>query len=127
MATAYLRTPTFQAPLSSRLDTTNSSKSPKHLTWASLRQSHTFPNRCRIHYSSNSSSKLSHRRLKFFPFASYGETTETDEKEEVQESQIQNLTTAAQMAFEVLIGHLWTYAEACIGQLALAAIKRAAL
>ncbi|CAL5431541.1 unnamed protein product [Camellia sinensis] len=89
MATAYLKTPTFQAPLSSRLDTTKSSKSPKHLTWASLRQSHTFPNRCRIHYSSNSSSKLSHRRLKFFPFASYGETTETDEKEEVQESQIQ--------------------------------------
>ncbi|KAI7990701.1 Protein GrpE [Camellia lanceoleosa] len=90
MATAYLRTPTFQAPLSSRLDTTNSSKSPKHLTWVSLRQSHTFPNRCRIHYSSNSSSKLSRRRLKFFPFASYGETTETDEKEEVQESQIQD-------------------------------------
>ncbi|KAA8519023.1 hypothetical protein F0562_016203 [Nyssa sinensis] len=84
MASAVLKTPAFGAP-PARLST-NYFKSPKFLC-VSFGRRQTCPQRYLISHSSN---KLSQRALQFIPFASHGETTETEEKEEVQESEIQD-------------------------------------
>ncbi|XP_059647250.1 uncharacterized protein LOC132293696 isoform X2 [Cornus florida] len=86
MATTVPTTPTFRPP-SIRLST-NSFKSPK-LLCVSFRNRQTCP-KFSLTHSLHSSKKLSHRLLKFSPFASHGETTETEELEEVQESNIQD-------------------------------------
>ncbi|XAR69518.1 hypothetical protein NMG60_11001136 [Bertholletia excelsa] len=83
MATAFLRASTFRAP-PMRVDAKYQSQ--KQLPKVSVRQRQACPKRSRIHYTLRSPTTLTHRLLKLLPFASSGETTETDQKEEIQEN-----------------------------------------
>ncbi|KAK2966001.1 hypothetical protein RJ640_011619 [Escallonia rubra] len=95
MATTVLRTPTFRAP------PTPLNKDPfksRNLVCASFAQNRVFPN---VHFiKSSTPQRLSRRLSKFLPYGTYEETTETEEKVEVQESLAEILCF---MAMEALI------------------------